>query len=332
MVLNELRSDDKIWGIFVREEEYRPSGLDMYGRCPYYLSQNRSILEPSVSEFLIKNGAKYEYPGGKKFAVCLTHDIDYVNIPGQKKRHKVLDYLKGASGVKKRMFDNFRDIISLEEGYGAKSSFYFLALEKGEEDYNYDIRELENELCHISDKGWEVGLHGGHNAYDSLKNIKVQKKRIEKVLGKKVIGYRNHYLRFKVPDTWELLKDAGFKYDTTFGYADMIGFRNGMCHPFKPFNLNTNQEIDILEIPLIVMDGTLFQYMKLDNKTAWDYIKLLIDKTERYNGVLTILWHNNNMFGEHLKLYEKILDYCRRQGAWMACGEDVWRHWTEVTK
>ena len=34
--------------------------------------------------------------------------------------------------------------------------------------------------------------------------------RIEKVLNRPIHGYRNHYLSFKVPDTWHLLEQAGF--------------------------------------------------------------------------------------------------------------------------
>jgi hypothetical protein len=38
---------------------------------------------------------------------------------------------------------------------------------------------------------------------------------LESVLEKEVVGFRNHFLRFRIPDTWELLSKAGFKYDTT---------------------------------------------------------------------------------------------------------------------
>lgn len=67
----------------------------------------------------------------------------------------------------------------------------------------------------------------GTSLTTALKILKKKKRRLEEVLGKKVVGYRNHYLRFRVPDTWELLSKAGFKYDTTFGYSDCAGFRNG---------------------------------------------------------------------------------------------------------
>ena len=174
-----------------------------------------------------------------------------------------------------------------------------------------------------------MDLHGGHTAYNTLDEIKEKKKRLENVLGKTVIGYRNHFLKFKVPDTWELLSKAGFKYDTTFGYADCVGFRNGMCHPFKPFNLNTGKEIDILEIPLTVMDCTLFDYMRLDFDKAWDVTKMLIDRVEKHKGIITILWHNTYMVNDKLKFYEKILNYCYEKKAWMTSGEEIEKWWSK---
>jgi hypothetical protein len=96
-----------------------------------------------------------------------------------------------------------------------------------------------------------------------------------------------------------------------------------MCHPFKPYDLKAGREIDILEIPLTIMDGTLDQYMRLDAGKAWEVTRRLIDATERCHGVITILWHNTYMEGERLKFYEKILGYCKERGAWMASGEEI---------
>jgi len=327
--------------MFTRREEYNSPILDQYDRFPYYLSEHRNILEPEVSRFLIEKGLKVEYPEGKKFAVCLTHDIDAVypytsslsvmyNAAKSLKERKIKNAFKMLlNNINKRWnpWWNFNDIMTLEEKYRAKSSFYFLVLDKRDLDFNFRIDDLESELENITDNGCEVGLHGGHNAYNNLDEIKEKKKRLERVLGKKIVGYRNHYLRFKVPDTWELLSKAGFKYDTTFGYADCVGFRNGMCHPFKPFNLDTNEEIDILEIPLTIMDDTLFKYMKLDMKGAWRVAKLLIDIVKKRNGIITILWHNTYMVGENLRFYERILKYCYEKDAWMTSGEEIWKWW-----
>jgi peptidoglycan/xylan/chitin deacetylase (PgdA/CDA1 family) len=48
-----------------------------------------------------------------------------------------------------------------------------------------------------------------------------------------------------------------------------------------------------------------------------------IDAVIRNNGVLTILWHNNEMQGDSLKLYQNILAYCSEKNAWMTSGEEI---------
>jgi len=75
-MFENLKQNEELWNLFTRKEEYNHLMLDRYERFPHYLSQYRNILEPEVSKFLIKNGLNVEYPDGKKFAVCLTHDID----------------------------------------------------------------------------------------------------------------------------------------------------------------------------------------------------------------------------------------------------------------
>lgn len=340
-MIDVLKQNKELYDLFTRREEYNSLILDQYQRFPYYLSKHRNFLEPEVSKFLLKNGLKVEYPDGKKFAVCLTHDIDVIYFSKLSTIYNTFKSLMNGqikSALKMPFYQinkkwnplwNFKDIMALEEAYSAKSSFYFMTSNKDINRINYYIEDLENELRSVLDSGWEVGLHGGYFSYNNLDEIKNEKNKLEKILGSKVVGYRNHFLRFKVPDTWELLYKAGFKYDATFGYADCIGFRNGMCHPFKPFNLNTNREIDIFEIPLNIMDCTLFDYMKLDVDRAWEITKLLIDTVEKYNGVIAVLWHNTYMQDENLRFYEKILKYCYDKNAWMTSGEEICNWWNE---
>jgi len=334
-----LRRDPEIWRLFTSAEEYNGAFRDGYDRFPHYMSAHRTPFEPRASRYLVEQGYRPEYPGGRPFAVCLTHDIDGVYRSMLSKGYATLSALKrgdltkafaSAKQLRSRKLPlcNFSEVMALEEEYGARSSFYFLALAPGDQDYAYDVRDLESEIGMIADAGWEVGLHGGHRAYCDPGALSAEKQRLEAVLGRPVVGYRNHYLRFRVPETWEHLSRAGFRYDATFGYADCAGFRNGMCHPFRPYNLKTDRPIDILEIPLVVMDGTLDHYMRLDATKAWEVTRQLIDVTERCGGVFTLLWHNSYMEGERLKMYEKILGYCRERGAWMTSGEEIANHAT----
>ena len=338
-----LKQNKELWDLFTRKEETSSKQLDIHDRFINTSINPQKILEPSVSKFLMANGLKVEYPDGKKFAICLTHDIDDIYPPLS---HTILS---AASCIKNLNFNeltnqllwrfsdkknspywNFREIMKLEQKYTAKSSFYFLASERDIKRFRYKIEDLENELGFINDNGWELGLHCGYYAYNNLNELKKEKLKLEKISGKKVIGCRNHFLRFEVPHTWELLAKAGFKYDTTLGYSDRVGFRNGMCHPFKPFNLIMNKEIDILEISLNVMDVALFNHVKSFNE-AWEITKSLIDTIEQYNGVLTLLWHNrafnNPCRMEWEKLYEKILDYSYKKDAWLTSAEEIWKWW-----
>jgi len=217
--------------------------------------------------------------------------------------------------------------MDLEEKYDAISTFFFMAENPWEQDYTYDIEDLEPEIKNIINRGWEVGLHGGHTTYLNPNDMREKKERLEKVTRKPVFGYRNHFLRFRVPDSWEYLSQAGFQYDSTVGYADCAGFRNGMCHPYRPIDLNTNKEIDIFEIPLILMDITLDQtYMRLEGKSKWEFIKMLIDRNSKCHGLLTILWHNSSIRGQNLEIYRKILEYCYEKGACMTSCEKIIHH------
>ena len=334
-IMQKLRREKQLWELYTRREEYDPPALDKHKRFSHALSENKNIFEPTVSEYLMENGLRPQYPENKDFAVCLTHDVDVIYPPRLYSAKIMLKslfrpdlkdsfrYACCAADKKHTPLKNFREIRRLEEKYGAKSTFFFLAPEKTSLDSNYVIDELREELREIRAAGWGIGLHGGYDSYNNLDAITNEKERLENALGEKVVGYRNHFLRFKVPGTWENLSRAGFKYDSTLGYADMPGFRNGMCHPHKPFNLETNKEIDITEIPLTIMDGTFFDYMKLGCGEAWQLTKKLMDKTAKLKGVITILWHNTHMTGERLKLYEKILSYGKERNAWMTSGEEI---------
>jgi hypothetical protein len=337
-MLNLLKGEPALFDLFARREEYRSGLRDSFGRFPYYMSEHRNVFDPSVSRFLHEQGMRFEYPEGRRFAVMLSHDVDtlcrtnYFRKELDSARSLMAGDPRGClnhlrSPRVARQFLDTREIMALEAEYGACSSFYFLAVEPGDPDRTYDIMDLRDDLRYVLDSGWEIGLHGSQRAHADLATMIKEREKVEAAVGAPISGYRNHFLRFSTPLTWRLLQQAGFKYDTTLGYADCAGFRNGMCHPFKPFDLEIGTTIDIIEFPLMIMDASLFyNHMRLDASTAWEKVKEMIDTVEKLNGMLTILWHNTYMRGEHLKIYTKILDYCRERKAWMPTGKDLRDH------
>lgn len=321
-----------LWDRFTRREEYNNLIRDMHGRFPYWASQDRDIFRPSVSEYLYEQGLiKPEYPDGCEFALCVTHDIDVIySSPYMKILNGILSVRQGnpkravreigSVCNRKSPFYNFKEILSLEEKFGVKSTWFFQALEPGEPEFRYWLSDVNRVFGDILDAGGEIGLHGGFDAPFNLDRLLIEKSRLEKVLGEKVMGYRSHYLKFQVPETWELLAQAGFSYDSTLGYTDCVGFRSGMCHPYKPMNLNTRKEIDITEFPLHVMDMSLFhRYMRLGFDGAWDLVKGMIDSVCECKGVFVVNWHNTGYVQEKIerKILQKILVYCEKKPAYM---------------
>jgi peptidoglycan/xylan/chitin deacetylase (PgdA/CDA1 family) len=337
-----LQEDADIWDLYTRKEEYNPVIRDKYKRFPFFASIAGDIFAPRASEFLTARGFAAEYPKKAPFAVCLTHDIDWIYqerwrkalaVFQSVKSLKIRQVLKNLAQCRSRKlpYCNLREIAELEERYGASSTFYFLALEKHDPRFNYDPADLTGEFEYLREKGAEIGLHGGCSAYNRPEVLAGEKQRLERALGSPVTGYRNHFLRFSTPDTWEILKNAGFRHDSTLGYPDCVGFRNGMCHPFRPYNLHTGTVIDILEFPLVIHDTTLFDYMRLDPQEAWNLTKDLITITEKNHGVITILWHNLAFLSApQAQFYEKILEYCKMRGAWMTNAGEIAAYWKDT--
>ncbi|KYK21517.1 hypothetical protein AYK21_04675 [Thermoplasmatales archaeon SG8-52-2] len=343
-IQNELKKDQRIWDLFTKKYEYSIEKSNKKNILSYKVVSNENIFNPVVSKYLIDKGINFEYEDGKKFAVFLSHDIDDIDISV---RHffrsfipfpfhrDLFGFKKFFSSFvnKKKPYMNMKKIIKLEKKYNAISTFFFLASEKDVFGRKYNLEDIQEEIFHIMDNNCEVGLHTGYYSFDDLEKIKNEKNKIETITKKKIIGARNHVFRFKTPRTWEILSNAGFLYDSTFGYYDMIGFRNGMCHPFQPYDLIDDKKIDILEIPVCAVDITMFSYMKIDASEAWIQIKNLIDIVEKLNGVFSILWHNwtfsypvsyAGLFGkEWTKLYEKFLEYCYKKKAWLTTGENI---------
>jgi len=352
-----MLTNNELWNLFTAREEYNSEIKDKYGRFPFFLSTNRKIFRPSVSEYLLKHGFHPKYPDNKKFAICLTHDIDYLFDHYYLKtleRHSI-DVVKSIlsmnlpafksvlRSVKKKEFKSKERLtvkklnpdwqigktLAFNKKYNVRSSFYFLSLSAEEKDFNYELSEIKSLFEEIEYNKCEIGLHGGHSAYNNLSKMQEEKERLESAVGKKIYGYRNHFLRFETPTTWECLDKLNFQYDTTFGYADCVGFRNGTCHPFQPYSHNQKTFLNIVELPLIIMDGSLFTYMKLGEKGILKLCKNIVDTVESHNGVLTILWHNNLMDGIHGEMYNAFLKYVSEKNAWITTANEVVDWWKQ---
>jgi hypothetical protein len=192
------------------------------------------------------------------------------------------------------------------------------------------IRKIENRGC-------EIGVHASYNSYNRSDYISSEKTKLDKILHNKSIGCRQHYLRWKNPDTWRLQQKAEFSYDTTLGFADRIGFRCGICLPFQPFDVVENRKLTIWELPMIVHDGALqsSSYQNLSPDSAYKEIIKHLDIVRRFNGVFVLLWHNSSFdaaggWADWDEVYEKVMKYLSEQNAYVEMAGNLIKWWEKT--
>jgi len=226
--------------------------------------------------------------------------------------------------------------MELEEKLGVRSTFFFLN-ETGKvkmfdrktwrhygRRYDFSDKKVAEIIRILHEGGWEIGLHGSFYSYNNLNLLRKEKEKLEKVLGAKVVGIRQHNLNLEIPTTWKIQEKLGFEYDTTLGFNDKVDFP-GTCFPFYPVD-EKGKPMKILEIPLAIEDIALFRY---DN--PWEVCLKMIDYVEKQGGVLTVLWHhavfNELEYPGWAKIYKKLIKVCKQRGAWIATAREIAERW-----
>jgi peptidoglycan/xylan/chitin deacetylase (PgdA/CDA1 family) len=320
------------------------------------VNEYAELLWGWIHELVPSLERKSTWPENKDFAVCLTHDVDsirkYSLIPPitkigsaiilkknpQLAFNLVSDYLGCLFHLRRDPFDTFDYILDLEQRNGFKSSFYFISGKGAKFEYTRSLTDpkIMKLIRMIEDRGCEVGLHGSHRSYHNSEQLILEKAKIDRVVRDANFGCRQHYLRFKTPETWRNQEEAKLLYDSTLAFADRAGFRCGICLPFKPLDVLENRPLNLWELPLTVMEGSLKEpeYENLSPGEAYNEIIRLMEVVNKYHGVFVLLWHNSsfdplNGWSGWKEVYESTMKYIREQNAWVTSGKEVIDWWTK---
>jgi len=253
--------------------------------------------------------------GNKKSkAVWLTHDVDkligryvlplrilgWIGLAFRELAHgNKKGFLKWVAKCKHWLstegdptYGSIKKILDEEEQVNAKSTFYFMGLKYGvslQESIRYPInhRMTIKIIQELKRNGCSVGLHPAyHKPYDE-EYLNSQKMNLEKVLGDKVHLARNHYLRVRYPDSWDIEEKSGFYLISNVGWASHNGFRAGTCWPYHPFDFLNNRSFSIIEVPFMYMDSG-----SSGTQGIVDQVSDLAKKVASVHGLLTINFHS----------------------------------------
>lgn len=266
-----------------------------------------------------------------RFTVLLTHDVDSVKPTFLRIIYTLLTQGRMLTRGPGRTnpYWTFDDIMAIEKRFDAKATWFFITSKKerrsrfnpfGLRNYSPQESKIGKLMRKIEKAGHEIGLHTGYHSFNDVHKMSKEKRRLETVLNKKVRGVRNHHLNFDVRKTWNIQEKCGFAYDSTYGYNDAIGYRNGRCHAFHAIDITTGEPLHLIEFPLTVMDRSL-EKTAGKGKKSLETCKNLIDKVAEERGVMVINWHNSS-FSDNLhpglrELFTNILEYCKQKEAWM---------------
>src|SRR5215831_17451428 len=295
--------DDLAAGFFhLARIEERGAELDRHGRF-LAASSRLDPLDPPLERLRRELGIEPPHYRGARFAVALTHDVD---VPWRWTRIGVLGAgarlkqhaLAGRAGPavhearelarvplhKLRGTDpnwRFAEIAAEECALDARSTFFVMAghahRADGSAPESYD--RLRPQLVETLNRaGAEIGVHGSYLAADDLERLARERALLAQLDGP-LIGQRYHYLRVDPHRNLAPLAGVGFRYDTSLGFPDALGFRAGIAHPFRPWDFVRDRPADLVEIPLAVMDATLAEerYEGLSAGEAKPHVLGLLD-------------------------------------------------------
>ena len=335
---NLLKCNVDIFGsiffMLTRIEEVNSSEHDNHDRVFSDNSlayKNDFFVRPIVNEYVNLLWEIFEYFGvnqkkkENKFEIISTHDIDFIR-PKFNIKTLLADLIltKSIKTPIKRIaqwirnentFDVFNWLMLVSEKNGLKSRFYFLSNGKSIKDNGFRLSDplFLDIIQRIKKRNHIIGFHPGYDTFDNPKEWKRQKSELEDVIQKKVIEGRQHYLRFKIPNTWRIWEENNMRLDTTLGYSLRPGFRCGTSMEFTVFDVKKRSKLKLKEQPLVAMDTT-FNSRRYLNKTLNDtYNELngLKSTCKQFNIPFTILFHNSSFEPLHWKgwkdLYEKLL-------------------------
>jgi hypothetical protein len=202
-------------------------------------------------------------------------------------------------------FDYLDDMCRLEESNGLRSLIHVYGGRGGwcrmpiqiliDPAYNLGKNTVTNRLKDISKKGWQIGLHQSFQTWDNAAMIQREREKVETVLGRRVTACRQHWLRFSWRQTWKAQQTAGFFSDSTLGFNDRPGFRNGAALAFHPWDFETNSPMILQAMPLVLMDSHLYDYAQFSEEDRTAETRRWVNEIHSVSGAATLLWHPHTL-------------------------------------
>lgn len=256
--------------------------------------------------------AKSPLPGVDHAVVC-SHDIDFYYTGkrdafrriGKNLAISVIDYrspsflfsnLGMAADLARggRTGDYISKMVEAIEAAGFRSTLFAVAGGNHRRDPNYRLEEIQRHLRHAAARGFGVGVHASYESASRPGTVKEETAALGKALREPPQGSRQHWLRFGSHQSlYKQVEEAGLTYDSSLGFSETCGFRNGANFAFPPYDFENERPCPFLEIPLVIMDGSLFAAARRLRREPQSVADEILKESRSLGwGGIAVLWHN----------------------------------------
>ncbi|WP_273443974.1 polysaccharide deacetylase family protein [Neolewinella agarilytica] len=305
-----------------RYEEYKAFTPDHHGRFPAsesHAQQHGYLERPVVREWatLLADSLRRDFPTlpppkRRPFTFQPTYDIDILWAW----QHRGLrgigagikDFFSGRFGRAWRRFtapkeqDPFQTLAYIQSLHPRTRPQIFWLLSNGQDrrDTNpYPIPPAQEALIQELAEQSTIGIHPSYHSSDRPELIREEIARLKGIIGRNPLHSRQHFLRFRIPQTYRELQRSAITNDHSMGYADAVGWRAGTNLPFHWYDLERESMTGLLVHPFAAMDGTLKDYLQLSVPEALRKVETLAEDVRPFGGVFPLLWHNSSFSDDY---------------------------------
>ena len=333
----------------------------------FYLTCPATVALRKLRKLLERAGTPAEplplWPNGKKYAVALSHDVDYPEVVRWLEPLRIL-MRRGvrewrlaksvASGSRHHW--HFASWAEAETLLGSRSAFYFIPRQGsvaeyavsrfgfGTPDSFYDISltRFREVMKVLRDGGFEVGLQASYEAYKSKERFQRDVDRLVEAGGGPELGNRHHYWHMSPKDPNETLhihEQCGLVYDTSLAFERLNGWRRGIATPFFPYYEGAGRALRVLQMQTVCMDDHFFGYASLNNNGGGPgaRVKYLLRRAAELEGCLLADIHeyvfDQDLFPGWRETFQLLMrEALADSDAYVALPGDIARWWRERTR
>lgn len=320
-----------IFYLLSRYEAYFSSNSDDHGRMSAKNNalvnlklHHQVVVDRSVKEMWEKLNLNYSTVA-EKYNLVPTFDIDVAwaykqrkllrSVGAVLKGRKPLERIKVLAGLKKDPYDTYAEIREIAAKTEQIICFTLLG-DWGKYDKNIHWQNgAYGSLIRGLNLEGEVGIHPSYASFLNKDKVEEEIRRLEEITGHEISLSRQHFLRLKIPETYQILSKLNITDDFSMGFADQAGFRAGTCFPFYFFDLENNRKTTLKIHPFAYMDSALKDYLKLKPEAAIRLIESLLNEVRAVGGEFHFIWHNSSIHdtGEW-KGWKAVLDFTVKTG------------------